>query len=402
MVERFGDYLIQFARSIDLVREDDFTEILRTAKEYSLKAFKLEYFELYTYNIHEVDRGSSRDKEERLNSWRFEDSNRQQWDRELIDPQTKKPNGQISYAFIKNLPLWIVDEVKNPLHSDNSDDSPRRYKDCWSNSASKNIPKYQKHSSNDSNIYTFICIPLSVKVKDNSGNLIGEQKSGVLTFEISQHYDLKKHMEEAQKEMKNIADAIAITNHLRCSRILQYKNTDVARKTLAARLNKCLPTLSTYPLLEKPKLFFGFPQEGSEEVISVTKMILEERETVNVYDWQKDNSSRNIHQSILEEIRESRYGVFYLSKIKNSPSTSQTPQSNYVDNPNVLIEIGMMLSMQSETNLIIIREKNSPDIPFDLVAQKRIEVVRDNSGNLQEENFKYELKGSLDSLLKNL
>lgn len=174
---------------------------------------------------------------------------------------------------------------------------------------------------------------------------------------------------------------------------------------LPCQLTECLTTLRTYSFVQKPKLFFGFPQDGEEDIISVTRIILEELETVDVYDWQKDNDPRNIHQSIFKEIRESRYGVFYLSKIKNSPSTSQTQQSNYVDNLNVLIEIGMMLSTQAdlrETNFIIIREQDSRDIPFDLAAQKRIDVQRNDSGKLLEENFRAALRASLDRLLENL
>ena len=395
MVERFGEHLVQFARSVDIVREDDFREIVRTAKEYAKKAFELRYFELYLYNNVVAFGSSGSVREERLHSWRDGENDRQQWDHHLNNAEGE-PIGQISYAFANNLPLWIVDETQNPLHlSDRIN-----YMDLWSNSPSEEIPIYQQHSPSDADILTCICFPLSVNFDDNPINSTVE-RSGVLTFESEQYY---QPTEEAKLEISKIAEAIATINHLRCSRYLQYSNTARARRKLEERLTECTSTLKTYSFVQNPKLFFGFPQEGSKDVISQTKMILEELEAVDVYDWQKDNAPRNIHQSIFEEIRKSRYGVFYLSKIVDSFNTPQAQQSNYVDNLNVLIEIGMMFSIQAdlrETNLIIIREQNSPEIPFDLAAQKRINVVRNDSGKLQEENFKFVLKSSLNRLLEN-
>lgn len=396
MVERFGDHLVQFARSIDIVREDDFRNIIITAKKYALEAFNLKYFELYLYNIGGAFADSGFTKEEKLLSWRNIDSGRQQWDHHLKDAEGR-PIGQISYAFINELPLWIVDEAQNPLHFNDE----ISYKDFWSNSPSEEIPIYQKHSSSDADILTCICFPLSVvEFNENSRSSIVE-RSGVLTFESEQYYE---PTDEAKEEIAKIAEAIAITNHLRYSRFFQYSNTERARRRLEDRLSECLLTLRTYSFVQRPKLFFGFPQEGAKDVISMTRRILEELETVDVYDWDKDNSPRNIHQSIFEEIRKSRYGVFYLSKIANSSDTSQTQQSEYVDNLNVLIEIGMMYSLQAdlgETNLIIIREQDSPNIPFDLAAQKRIDVERNAPGKLREENFRSALEDSLAHLLRN-
>ncbi|MEL6223297.1 MAG: TIR domain-containing protein [Cyanobacteria bacterium J06627_8] len=396
MVKRFGDYLLQFARSVDLVKDEDFNEIIKRAKEYALTAFRLDYFELYLFKSTRSIRGTETIEEDKLIYWQDGEGSieRMPWDHYLTDSNGELV-GQIAYSFTKKIPMWIVDENKQYLHLEDK----VTYNDLWSRSPSEVIPPYVKHSHNDSDIRTSIYYPLSVNLQDDSGvSVIG--KLGVLALESHEYCE---PTEEAKKEIGHIAEAIAILNHLKYTRKFQYSNTKIARSRLVAQLNECFSSLKTYPIIQKPKIFFGFAREGSKDMISLIRIILEEfGEIIDVYDWEKDQRPNNIHQTIFQEIRESRYGIFYLSKIQDS---SENQDSSYVDNLNVLIEIGMMYSAQadwSESNLIIIREEDSPNIPFDIEAHRRIDIDRDSSGKLKEEKFRRVLISSLKYLIEDL
>lgn len=74
------------------------------------------------------------------------------------------------------------------------------------------------------------------------------------------------------------------------------------------------------------------------------------------------------------------------------------------DNPNVLVETGMLHMVTSsdsasDTGWIPIREKDSPDVPFELGNQRMVLIERDSDGNANIEEFRKDPTGKIAALL---
>ena len=109
------------------------------------------------------------------------------------------------------------------------------------------------------------------------------------------------------------------------------------------------------------------------------------------------DTSGDINHHILSAIKAARFGIVYFSESKNGGDS-------YIDNPNVLLEAGMMHSqMNTELNSeptgwIPIRESESPELPFDIASQRTIMIERDN-GTINAEKFKYDLDARIKTLI---
>lgn len=203
-----------------------------------------------------------------------------------------------------------------------------------------------------------------------------------------------------REELTDISDAISLIHRFAEHCALISTATKEACKRLYLHLETSLETIKTRPIVGNPTLFLATPSDGPEDVIGEIKEILgrEFSETISYYHWAEDTSPGNIHLKLWEQIRQAHYGIFYFSEVDH---TEQSPYS-YKDNVNVLYEAGMMQALQEHwdtTNIIIIREADSPELQFDLISERRMTVPR-TKNQLNRESFRSNLIAKLNIINK--
>ncbi len=271
-----------------------------------------------------------------------------------------KYKGQTTFAFAKNLKLWINDKKGDILNESTE------CVDFWpkSNSQSNNLPKYWVYGNN--NYKTSVILPLSFD---------GENSPfGVINLEFKNNYicsDVNKGI------FKNLAKSVAIITHSYNVRKQQTINT---KKTLE-ELKRL--TRTRVSILDKPTVFVAFPMNCENDVIKLISKI--SKEFTNQYEfifWDKINKSGSIDKQLIDDITKSKYGIIYFSQ--------KYEDGSYRDNPNVVFEAGMFHAMTSEklspepVRWIPIREEMSGSIPFDFAHQRIIVIKRDKTNKIKK------------------
>lgn len=290
-------------------------------------------------------------------------------------PLTKDMNdaGQMPFAFQKRQKLWITSlEDKKVLMG------KQEYKDWWNDV--NEIPPY-KDFDQQSTRKTSIIIPL---VHDFRINEI----IGVVNFE-SEHY--LEPTTIAKETLEKLSTIISKAIRLQSIRTQFQESTRGSLSSLKSELD----TLTFR--LRKPKLFLGYPDKAEDDVMGCIKAIIDTKYSNKILlcDWKAKFKPNQITQEILDEIHQSRYGIYYFSEKDDSDS----PYA-YKDNNNVIFEAGLHQGRDNSCNWILIREKDSEETPFDLSTFRRIDVPRNTEGNLEKEVFRESLKNAFDAMIE--
>jgi hypothetical protein len=362
MPKSFAEHLTQFALSVDIVNTDIFNELRGLIQQYVAEALGIDYFEFMRSSIVDGRPGL-------VTLWPTENylSN-------SVKDGNGKYNGQTAYAFDKGIPLWVVRKDRSPLAHGTE------YLDLWSGKTE--LPAYVIPGDIKETIRTAIMIPL----RD------GGRVTGLLDFESSQYIGIT---DAAKRELRMIADSLAMLYSLEQTYRIQRESTKKALQELKKTLkNKYLHRLT------KPRLFLAFSSQADDQVLGVIQDVLGDYDDrLNIVPWNKVSRSGNINEQILDDILNSSYGLCYFSE-----PAPQTSTCKFQDNPNVLIEAGMLHALyhadpESSDGWIPIRELDSPDAPFDFVAERRLEVARQPNGDLNEHQFKSDLRKRLNGLI---
>jgi hypothetical protein len=361
MPRSFAEYLTQFALSVDIVNSDIFADLRDVIQQYVKDALGVDYFEfMRAATVGRAPGLATLWPSENYLSNSIKDGN-------------GNYNGQTAYAFDKGVALWVVNEERLPLTETD------KYVDLWSGKT--DLPKYTTPGDLKEPIRTAIMIPL----RDN-GRFIG-----LLDFESSQYIGCT---EAAKRELKLIADSLSILYSLEQTNRIQRESTKRALQELKRTLNfKYLPKLT------KPKLFLAFPAKADDQVMGIIQEVLNEYEDkLNIVAWNAVSKGGNINEQILDDVLSSRYGLCYFSE------PASAGQFKYQDNPNVLIEAGMLHALHhfdsdSSDGWIPLREPDSPPPPFDFISERRLDVARKKGGELNEPKFKDDLQKRIKALL---
>jgi uncharacterized protein YktA (UPF0223 family) len=361
MKEVFSNHLLQFIDSVDILEERTFKDVVEIIAKYLEKTLDINYMNVMSV----TNDGKNAFGQSLL------DINRNQ-----TIPLTEKmrESGQMPFAFQERLKLWITssDEEKPLLSAD-------KYKDWWSGVT--DIPRY-KNFDDQSTRKTSIMIPLMHDFRTN-------EVIGVINFESEIYIEPTKVAEET---LLNLAKIISKAMRLKRIRSQFHKST----KDSINRLTKELDGLDIFKLT-KPKLFLGYPDKSEDDVMGCLKSVIDDNYSQDILlsDWKNKPQPKEITKEIFDDIYHSQYGVYYLSEIdKKNVSYS------YVDNKNVIFEAGFHRGRgNTQENCLIIREKDSEDIFFDISTFKNIEVPRDKNGKLRSEVFRKKLKDTLDVML---
>jgi hypothetical protein len=378
MPNTFADELWLFAKTVDLVDSKICDKVRNSVDQYVTQSLRMDYWEVQVDGIR-AKTGPG------LVTFQTPDGKLWSNDEKAQTPVYNKDGsftGQTTFAYTQGTPLWITEKNEGELSSD---------ADCvdeWSKT--KNLPDYWSYFPQK--MKTSIIVPL----RD------GGKFFGFFTMESDECIHFSKPY---AKEITKLTDGIASIIRSHEGHFDQHQNTREAFDIVEDKLVKCFKT----PPGTLPQLFLASPSaKGSEEVLGEINSVLDEfGDRINVKYWKDADESGDVTTHIASAIAESRFGICYFSQPDEAPM--------YKDNPNVLIEAGMIHSLSNDveaepTAWIPIREKNSPPMPFDIASQRMIIVPRTIGktksqkeaapyGKLNADRFKTLLRNRIEKLL---
>ena len=360
-IQTFGDYLLQFGLTIDIVDDRTFNDFMGIIIDYVENYLNINHFSLKIKNINDVNVGllavKGHDETKTIS----------------VINESGKITGQTAYAFVNKTALWITDENQKDLK-----DKSAHHVDLWNKKT--DFPQVSTHKQ--PNVKTSIIVPI---IRDN-------EAVGVVEFDT---FIYTEATATAKNELKKIADTISRVHYLYRSYKAQRGNTDKAIKRLRTDLRN-----RSWPGLTKPQIFVSFPAKGAPDVIEKMKAVLDSfKGRVIVMYWDNCNDSGKVDQQIIESIAKSKFGVCYFSEPMPEGS-----EYKYFDNPNVIFEAGMFQSLtnspgEKPIGWVPIREKESPAPPFDYGSERILLVERSNNNSLDDEKFVRLLNNRISNLL---
>ena len=274
--------------------------------------------------------------------------------------------------------MWIHGSNKEAL------DAAEKYIDSWSSISEEKIPKYIK--MNKLHAKTSIIVP----VYDTNNNL---NIMGVINFESEEIIEFSKQL---ATEIDKIVKSISVLYTLNHTLTLQTDNTLNQIRYLGMHPHK---KSSLHGINFSTKIFLACSDRADQEVMRSVDTILnsfEAKKYLIYSDWRKLCKSGIVISQIIDEISQCKFGLCYLSEKKNE---------EYVDNPNVLFEAGLIAMMCENNkldNLILIREESETQPPFDLMSNRILKVPRGSNGKLDKDNFQDQLRKQIEALKINI
>ena len=364
MSETFGIRLKRFALSVDIVDENIFKQTWELIRKYLTEQLEPTYMALLV-------EGQVNDKP---GLWARECSAGGNLSFSLMKGEDEY-NGLAAYSFGEGKPLWLVSPDKEPLDLNTS------IKDKWSKA--ENLPRFDRPS--DAGIRSVVFVPLRQ----------GGRTIGVLDLQSTQYNEITNKI---TKELLLLADTIAVILTLSETFKSQRDHTVEAINLHSKALSE-----ESWPILTKPKIFVASSGNADATVMGAIRSVLDEfSEQLDVHYWKDSSTSGNINLDILQQVKESQFGLCYFSEPVNDP------KGTYQDNVNVVFEAGMFQSQTNPnvtddpTGWIPIREPEplSPPPPFDFAQQRMIIVERLANENANIDKLKGSLKDRINNLLK--
>ena len=299
---------------------------------------------------------------------------------------TTSYRAQSTYAYQEQKPLWITSKDGKPLHE--SDE----YIDYWSfthENETKELPKFRNPDKRE--IKTSVIIPL----RHGEGHVFG-----FICLESREHIKGNNKLSQcAKQEFNKLANSIGAI----LSAHENYLNRQNSTRNALERLEKLAQDYKFACPLSKPIVFFASSSQADPEAVSVIRTVLNEfADEIEVKDWREDQSTGYIPGHIKETISDCRFGICYFSEPAKEEDHSKY---NYIDNPNVMFEAGMLNSLvysltAAPKGWIPIREEESPPAPFDFAQERMINIKRLNDRKINKDKLITDLKDRLQELLK--
>ncbi len=365
MSETFGSRLKRFALSVDIVDDNIFQRTWDLVKQYLTAQLKSTYMALLVE--------SQVDNKPGLYALQCTEGGHIAFS---LMNEKDEYNGLVAYSFCTEKPLWVVSPNKEPL------DPNKSIKDKWSNA--ENLPRFDKQL--DAGIRTVVFVPLRRR----------GQKIGVLDIQSPQYNEITKKITD---ELILIGDTLTVLKDL-----LDLNKSQRADTLEAINLHSKALSEESWPPLTKPKIFVASSGKADVTVMGTIRSVLDEFSAqLDVHYWRESSKGGNITWEILQQVKESQFGLCYFSE------PADDPKGTYQDNINVVFEAGMF---QSQTNpdvaghpvgWIPIREPEplSPPPPFDFAQQRMIIIERlaeNRTPNL--DNLRGSLRDRINDLLR--
>lgn len=360
-IRTFGDHVLHFAQSAGAITQTDLREILESVKSYLIAALDATFFAIVTPKINNSEPWL-------LGEWPVSNW----WSKPL--KQDGMYTCQVGLAYGLGRRLWIVGSDQRELHRTAS------YEDLLGNVTSNMIPKYAQIEGVVSR--TSIILPLVL----NSD----VEHLGIMNVECADYMSVVTNW---QVELQKIARAIAILRHLTHTRDLQDSSITEAKRRLG--------DADFVPVVRKRKVFLASSSRADGEVVRVLDQILTDtfHEPADELVRWNEPAEGSIRERIWGSLSTCTFAACYFSEPAKAGSMRR-----FIDNPNVLFEVGILYALKRSRRspvrgLLLLREENSPSIPFDLGDERMLKVPRLQDGKLDEKSFKIMLSDYLSHML---
>lgn len=364
----FGEELLQFAKTVDILNKNLFFKVKGIINDYAYRRWGVRFVKIMRLKL-------DADGNRILEKFFWDEYTGSGYKGDMVNIDNSK--GQMAFVIHQKKPAWITcaDRVSYL-------DDCNQYRDCWSDL--KNIPNYQAVTRHEK-MKTSTIVPFYEEIGQEEKYL-----RGVANFETP-HFILFN--DEHEQEIKYLTETIAELLNLYTIRERQESNTNFA-------INKLRYKLDIFPQGHREnKVFIASSIRGAHDVKEAILEVLNfDFPNIGIVDWEENYEPGSVTETIFSEIEKCMYGICYFSEKDES-------SKNYVDNINVVFEAGLMhakfRSFKDETPLWIpIREKDSPQFPFDVKDFNTIVVPRDEKEKLIVDEFKEKLRRFLITTTK--
>lgn len=251
---------------------------------------------------------------------------------------------------------------------------------------SQNLPQYSTLIQEE--VRTSVMHPLT----------IAGRPVGVVEFATEKYVEPTP---AALEETNLLARVIARAYQMYEVRRAQRDNTKKALRMLEESRQQ-----ENWTRLALPQIFVAYPgterleeeaRADHEEVINTIRNVLGEfKDKLQIVFWEDIMEAGSINAQVIGEITGSDFGLPYFSE--------PVKRGKYQDNPNVLFEAGMMQALANTPGAqlrgwIPIREKASPNIPFDIAAERILVVERSDDGTFNKAGFTKSLRARVKALI---
>jgi len=356
----FGEDLLHFAATAHYVSQEQYLSTLDLIKKH-LESTSLEVT-FFAVVVHKVVSNQGKQQGRLVSEfppdvW---------WDAEITEKGEYKGQTSLSYSIAR--PLWIVARDKQDLAT------AAEYQDLLGNAEPNRIPAYAS-IKNVSHSKTSIILPLKQ----------GWQAFGAMNVESKLFV---RASNTTLQELLRISKAISALRRSKEDTEISTKRTTEARERLI------MGGFSS--VLGNLQLFLASSGRAENDVMGEINDTLAKFEAhFDPFDWTQPGIG-DIKENIWKNLSRSRFAICFISEpAKGGPH-------KYQDNPNVLIECGMLYALRESRqiqNFLIIREEDSPPTPFDINSEYMLIVPRHN-GLLNRQKFRDRLEGHIRNLVK--
>jgi hypothetical protein len=374
MARTFAERLKHFAMSGDFVDTDLCRSIRNLVDRYVTETLGMDFYHVMVDGTRIKGRPALKTAVSSGQAW----SNENQ-DTVPVHEHSGDYKGQSTFAYEMDKKIWVtsaLDDGKNVCLNDTV-----KYQDHWSDVT--DLPKY--FSDQKPEVRTSIVVPLRY----------GDRVFGFICLEGNQ---LLEFTESGKRETEALADAIAIVIWL----YEGYLKQQESRKSAFSEIESIVNRRRILSPLSKPKVFFATSSRADREVVGAIRETVSELEPyIQEVFWREIKEPGDITAQVMDELGQCRFGICYLSEPSEDVATAD---HDYIDNPNVLFEAGMLQSLsrfatEGPDAWIPVRESASPPAPFDIGHERSVVVARLNNGSFNTDSFRAELKGHLEAIL---
>ena len=372
-MQTFGDHFLQFAQSVDIVPPNIYDEVLGIVDEHLKEELQASTFVIAIASLSGTTPQLHVDWPK--GGW---------WNHQPITTPDGSYMGHAAFAYATGKSLWIVAKNKQALSATDE------FEDLLGNVDGAQIPPYARIPRHRG-MKTSIILPL----------LLNEHELfGVMNIEIPKHLPCSTAW---HVELIKIATAIGILYRLTKINELQISGTLNARKEL---------TRATFvPVAARRTMFVASSARADPEVMKILKSTLATYDShFEVVSW-TDSQAGNILDNIWLKISSCTFAACYFSEPTHDPTSDGRPnnrgkkQVTYRDNSNVLFEAGILYGLRQIRRsplkkLLLVREKNSPKIPFDLATEFMVMVPRLQNGHVNVSDLRASIQDTVKAILE--
>jgi len=388
-IQSFGWTLLQFARSVDNLQQEIVDGMKELTAAYFLRKDGLGACYFCVHRTGAAFEGMPAFK----TVWSSEQSSEAQVVRRFKDGNTSESPSLRSLAYNEDRCLWVTancDSAGDRQRTATLDDHATGLKDHWrehSGEAQEQLPPYI--SMHDKPCRTLVALPLK-----HHG-----QKLGVLVVEFDRMIPIT---DGARQEAAFVREALGRILWLQDAAQSKQEGTRKAFEELKSVVSNSASSV------DPPTIFLAHPGNSDTKVTDTIRRIVSDDygDRLVLLPWDEMENPGQITDQIVQGISRCQFGICYLSQFADEPKDDLT-QQRYVDNPNVLIEAGMLYALRNTraaptTAWIPVREADdrTDPVPFDFVAERMIQVPRRKDGALLVEVFSEMIRKRIDAMME--